>query len=575
MNRTETFRRLVTNQYMPYYDYDDYAENKFSFQTVFYVTPCSYCCCECAFEHEYLEYISSNGEIDEQMYNKIVQSIISGKCPHVDKVCDKYIRETSINAIHIAAAVGTERAIKYYLEDYEDLTEGIFNLSPFRMAVLRGNASIIRLIVDAIPHLWEDEYTFEEKLIYTHKTETNKPQVRVERMPVPYFCVSNKEKQVLQSVLAAVVEYSGINKALEYTFEHELEDVQWDLLKYVRSYDHFRSLHNCALSAIVYDQPHALHNILQTVYNKGLCRSDSNMKTLCLENNNMSKFYPVYLSIICGVLKRPDCETIATRFMYKCNCKCTNDDNLDLLAMSLDILRDNFNNYNAEIREKFKGIRQIQEAINFSYEKNMGRLHRCVGQYPEEVKFLLEMGADVDSVDYRGETAMVRLLSKPNLAQTFRTLRESIELLLGYNPSTVLSQNVVKLAIDVDEYFAERTLQIIEPGEYTLNSKMHPLVTIAGEEDNVLIYCGPLLMECGFPVDRNTLLAAFGKRLSDTEYDYIRRYLKSPRSLLLSCRDVIRRHYKQRQLHLFVRSLAVPKKIKDFILLNCYFKHQL
>ena len=55
--------------------------------------------------------ISESGEINEVLYEKIVQSIIDGKCPHVEQVPKEYIQETGIYALHVAAALGTTEAI--------------------------------------------------------------------------------------------------------------------------------------------------------------------------------------------------------------------------------------------------------------------------------------------------------------------------------------------------------------------------------------------------------------------------------------------------------------------------------
>ena len=112
MNVTETFRRLVTNKFLTNLNYSEYV---FSFQTVFYQTYYSYRCCECAFEHEYLDYISLTG-ITESVYSKILQSVKNDRCPHVAGVDEKFIRETSITVAHVACKVGTKRAVKRYIQ---------------------------------------------------------------------------------------------------------------------------------------------------------------------------------------------------------------------------------------------------------------------------------------------------------------------------------------------------------------------------------------------------------------------------------------------------------------------------
>lgn len=98
METQEIFRNLVSNQFMPGFDY---VQTKFSFKTLFNKRLYSYKCCPCAFEHEYLEYITESGGIDEELYNKVLLNILDGKCPHADEQQNHYVRETCISGIYI------------------------------------------------------------------------------------------------------------------------------------------------------------------------------------------------------------------------------------------------------------------------------------------------------------------------------------------------------------------------------------------------------------------------------------------------------------------------------------------
>ena len=96
------FRNLVTGQVMPDLSY---AFHKFSFQTVFYMTNYHYCCCPCAYEHEYLEYLSNDRKIKQEIYERVETSIVRGRCPHVDKAPTLSITETAIYGSHIATVL--------------------------------------------------------------------------------------------------------------------------------------------------------------------------------------------------------------------------------------------------------------------------------------------------------------------------------------------------------------------------------------------------------------------------------------------------------------------------------------
>ena len=51
----------------------NYAETRFKFRTVFHQSNHAYCVCMCSYEHEYLDKISSQGAIDEEKYNRVLQ----------------------------------------------------------------------------------------------------------------------------------------------------------------------------------------------------------------------------------------------------------------------------------------------------------------------------------------------------------------------------------------------------------------------------------------------------------------------------------------------------------------------
>ena len=78
----------------------------------------------------------------------------------------------------------------------------------------------------------------------------------------------------------------------------------------------------------------------------------------------------------------------------------------------------------------------------------------------------------------------------------------------------------------------------------------------------------PLLIECGYPVNRDDLVEADSESLAPAEYDYIQHVLDRPRGLRLMCRDSLRNHFKGRRIRDFVNMIHIPESIKDFILLK-------
>ena len=71
----------------------------------------------CGFEHEHIDYISRSAcqwEINKEMYQRILQCILDGKCEHADHVPQEYVEETRVYRIHIAVAAGTITALKEF-----------------------------------------------------------------------------------------------------------------------------------------------------------------------------------------------------------------------------------------------------------------------------------------------------------------------------------------------------------------------------------------------------------------------------------------------------------------------------
>ena len=110
MSLGETLRNLITNSYDPEIDY---FKIKFSFETSCQMFPGTqytlYEGCSCSIEHEFMLYYTKDGTFEEEIYNRVIQNIIAGKCPHVQDTTP--IVTTSVGGIYIAAAINIEGAI--------------------------------------------------------------------------------------------------------------------------------------------------------------------------------------------------------------------------------------------------------------------------------------------------------------------------------------------------------------------------------------------------------------------------------------------------------------------------------
>ena len=574
MDVKTVFRKLLTNQYMKYFDY---SSTSFSFKTVFHELSHRYCCCSCAFEHEYMDYISVSGDIDEAMFEQVVDNIVKGRCPHVDEVPVDYVRETSIYAIHIAAAVGTEKAIKNHLVNYSVRLGNIFGVEPCMIALMKQGSKTVRLYYEKLSKEniredvcgcvceWSAFRRFQgTELLHGTRSLENKKKICMERISVPELCVRRRSKGLLETVLKQNVLHTetGVARALELTFKYRLVGMQKLLLKYVS--------HTCiskkgctgllvdyVLLAIVYDQP--------TVFNQ--------IMSLFMEGY-LSKDVINVLAEICFVLQRKQCQDVLYKdksFSEKNNC----DHDTMLRKIVLTFLDRFYNDYKYDIIHSLPRIPTIHGLINLDGKilnrHNVSLLHmylksRNVNKHV--VQAMLDLGADVDSRKTNGYTPMERLIDN-EIYQAIPGFREAIELLIFENANTELNENAVEMGIEVDKRYGN--IPAIN-GDYLMDAITH----CAFEPDSqmyALNFITPLLIECGYRTQRGTLLCAMDMDLHPKELAYIQQCLEEPRQLQLCCRDVLRKHYKGRRIHQFVAASKIPVKIGDYILMKPVLRH--
>ena len=289
------FRNLVTNQFM---ENVDYAQEKYSFLTVFYTSSSIYCCCSCAHYHEYLEYISDTGEVDENVYENIVKSLANGKCPHADMVPEYQLVPTSITAMHIAAAVGTERAVKENIDKcYPNfrhmfscsmLNCGIFKLYPFDTAMLKNQTNICNLIVD----YWLSHESNYNRISRIYISTVNSRTLHIKEGTPIELCVRQRNNQLLQAMttdfskkpgfgdddmrnLSLILSPNsrwtpGLVPALQFTLKNNLVTLQHSIVHYMQLLDKNTLLsierkNDCLLSVLMYNNQNLLKQILDVL----------------------------------------------------------------------------------------------------------------------------------------------------------------------------------------------------------------------------------------------------------------------------------------------------------------------
>ena len=232
MDSADLFRHLLTTKTLPEKTRSDY---EFGFRTVFYIQGSSYCCCRCAYDHEYFTYISNTGEIDMDNFDKLAKAVECGYCEHAIRVKNKdYLKETKVYATHVLAALGSEQNSLppnngYRRRVYQRTDTGLFELTPCDIGRLKHNSKALHLVV---------RMECDEKIIWAEEIANN--VLHFDKISLLQFCLKKQFIEDPRTVLDAVypngIKYyellfkfglgAKLYEIIE-TLEHEHELTQW------------------------------------------------------------------------------------------------------------------------------------------------------------------------------------------------------------------------------------------------------------------------------------------------------------------------------------------------------------
>ena len=545
-----TFRNLVTNKYMFDFDYN----HRFSFQTVFYKSTYSYCCCSCGFDHEYLDYISESGEINEETYGKIVQSIINGKCPHVDSVSVERLNQTYIDGIHIAAAVGTEEAITDHLENYHPTEGGLFQLTPFDIAVFKGNLYVVSLYHShrSFKIIMNESNYKTNKLLYAKRSTDSTSKVRMYAATPVEICVQKRYNEILKLILCGNMTRSHLGVLFRYTLKHHFTDTQEILLRYTEQLvnnisvlsDRLLNYHRLAPmieSAVMYNKPDTLKRILTFTSPSTLTAYPR--RTACIR------------------LNRQECKIALARHGF---CEEEGLSAKKQAFRMLDLLT-RFDDFKEEINIALQGIPGMK--VNWISEYLFDSINDLT---PQLVKVFLDSGADANYTDSDDTAVLTNVLDSDYLyVDDVTAFREIVNVLIDENLNLDLHTAAVATGIEIDERMLPfDNHKLLKTGFYITDVRLHGIFGYDHNHNFALNFMGPFLMECGFPVTRSVLLHSLEKSLHQDELAYIQHRLNNPASLMVFCRNVLRKKFTGRKIHAFLDTSDCPKTTKDFVLMK-------
>ena len=566
------FRNMVTNQFM---ENVKYWREKYSFLTVFskYASTLAlgstYRCCSCAHDHEYLEYILDTGEVNEKLYDKEVKSLAIGKCHHADAVSKDQLVSTTITGLHIAAAVGTERAVKEnlerccrYMSDY-----GIFNLHPFDTAMVKKQTNICNLFVN----YWLSHGA--GYLYSPHMATVNDKSLHIQEVSRLEFCVRQANNQLLQTIttnlsktsgfgekgirniqciLTPSIPNTGLAHALQLTMKYQLVPLQHTLVQYMQLLNKYDILtkeirNDCLLSALMYNN----HKLLEQM-----------LKFLDLNGSNENTF----ISKCCTVLQnRKQCTNLLHHRRVIRPVSMSKEEHIKTIFNLFCIFYNDFKNELKSLLESAPGIQHGFIKASLLNQIPSLRLYDHDIFVAQIVLSIIELGTTETLIhDAKFVVPQLREMLL-NYSMYNLRIRYAVELLIHEN-----------VEIDTEKVIMKDSMIPLDHKKgilyhYNTDVEQHGVYSHNGE-DLVLNYLCPFLLECGYDVPRRCLFDILMKKSDKesklAEQAYINNYLDTPRSLLVCCRNSLRNHFRGRYIHRFVKASGCPQKIKDIILLK-------
>ena len=573
-------RKLVTDIVIPDYDY---VNTRYSFQTVFYLTDnhYSYCLCPCTFEHELVMYISDTKAINEVMFTRVADNIEAGRCPHVDNVPEKYLKETEIYGLHIASAVGSmpEQVFGNDLLNINIITmrSALLAMNPLQVAVGKQSYRFMSAYRNLAKYTNVNlgVYLEAEKLTYSDS------KMRVKLYRCLQACVTDGTLERLNGLLNTGLQHQPISfaKALGVAMKRNSEEILDSLISYIRNcvsnanYQARSCLELCVRYAIVYNRADIVEKLLK-------------------DNKDTATWQKHFFLRIAGLFNRAECQDIIRSNQQSNSFPASLPADYDSKLLDvLDLLLSFYEEFRSDVMSMLKRFLsqdrpgsnenkcKTRRSFLLLLFKSIGvRLNLLpLGTYHTMINDIINLDVDINYKDSEDNSAVTYILEHPPMPHL--VFREILETLIYQNPEIQIYSTVVSLALQMDKRNDLSDSNYLIPGTYITDGKLHALFEDSGSLNWALNFTAPLLIECGFPINRKDIQAFVASQQSLTVpeqvlclhpsvREYLDHYLDCPQRLTKTCRDTLRKHFSARQIHKYVEIVNVPKLIREFILLK-------
>ena len=406
MENERIFRNLVTNK--QYKKPLGYHQMLFAFQTLFYFTSYSYQCCPCAFQHEFFDYIEDDGTLNEEVLEKIAQSIGSGKCPHVTDVSEKLVKETAVSGLHVAIATCTDTSESTIEGPYVQC-KGCFKIENYALALIKYKYSNAEYFYEKYLETIPDPH--QGFVLYCTKQDNNAEAFTINKLCDLEPFIHTRKGQLLEKILkirsriwfnmsqrrsyklrcraANAMEYAienGITNLLDMLLE-EYNDPSWNFLG------------KFTLLAILYDNPEAFENLLKYT-----------------ETNHQAQ---LECNLVLQMFDRPNCKAILSKFGLS-------EGNFENDSANMRNLLLKFTVYDGIRPECFTAIQKLSDKEHYDHGYRCPCFPDMSYQWhfhPQDVREMLKLhihaNSDLELQDY--EDVSFELRNDYNWEYTFNT----------------------------------------------------------------------------------------------------------------------------------------------------------
>ena len=158
-------------------------------------------------------------------------------------------------------------------------------------------------------------------------------------------------------------------------------------------------------------------------------------------------------------------------------------------------------------------------------------------------------------------------------------VRRVLEALIYANPDVILNNDATFLGLKINERFNVSSNDLeryhhhwFSPARFILDGKIHGA---CGHDVLALNMITPFLVECGFTVGPENLIELCRKEsIHPAVHSYVQHALTTPKSLQVSCRNALRRHFVGPRIHKYLAAFGqdLPPFIVEFVLLKPLLK---